>query len=203
MRTLLLSPSLAPTLLHLSLHPSGLVEHLASAYGIAPDDARHRTHPFLQRFQQRGWGGSACPSARDASETERSVMLDGLGDGRYGRCALEWMSRGATSVGGARASAKVERGLVGLRYAAGALQVVPLDQAIDRRLMQPRSSDLLEPEVRPRSASVAEAAARSDPRPLLLALAVRGAALGTAGRRAALSGSSGRRRGRLRAGQRR
>lgn len=200
LRALLLSPSLSPSLLHLSINPSGLVEHLASAYGIMPDDARHRTHSFLQRFQQRGWGGSACPTARDASEAERSIMLDALGDGRYGRCVLEWMVRGATSVGGARASAKVERGIEGLRYTAGALQVVPLNQAIDRKLMQPRSSDVAEPEVRQRGVGIAEAVARSDPWPLLQPRTHRCASHGSEGGRPALRRAGGRRGGHLRAG---
>lgn len=67
-------------------------------------------------------------------------MLDALGDIRTGRCVLEWMSRGAS--GTARAgSSKIERGIEGLRFFDGSLQVVSLDSVLDTKVMLPRTEE--------------------------------------------------------------
>lgn len=75
-------------------------------------------------------------------------MLDALGDLRTGRCVLEWMSRGAS--GTARAgSSKIERGIEGLRFGDGLLQVVPIDDVLDKRAMLPTANGVHEARRRP------------------------------------------------------
>ena len=145
----LLSPTLSPSTIHLTLHPSPLIELLSREYGLsiplstsAASQTDIRLTSFLQSFTNRHWGNPFDRPKTSAEEDERiGIDLGGEGGGGY---AVEWSSRGVilsygsagTGGGGAKGGKKVvSRGLEGCRKRNGRLEMVPLREVVSYEKM--------------------------------------------------------------------
>ena len=140
----LLSTSLSSTVLHLSLHPIALINHLARIYAVNVDPLDVRIYDFLRRLHARGWGGYGYIREEDADGEEGAVSMDALGDGRYGRCVVQWNSRGLTG------RAVVDRGLEGVKLILNAelaarIALVPLVNVLDSKPTSGRPAVAVEP----------------------------------------------------------
>ncbi|GAA5943550.1 hypothetical protein JCM1841_003365 [Sporobolomyces salmonicolor] len=118
----LLSPTVSPSTLHLSLHAPALLEVLSRDYGLSlpsplslEDEVDLRLPQFLARLEARGVGDPFRRPERAEEEDER-IPLDGLGQGsgagREGCAVLGWTARGlqlpGSGAGGKRAAAPGE-----------------------------------------------------------------------------------------------
>jgi hypothetical protein len=152
---LLTSIDLCPSLAQIRLHPSALIEHLASAYNIrvGQEDSEHdlRIYDFLSRFHERLWGSGFRRPDEEEDQDEAATRLDALGDARVGKCVLEWMTRGPKFRTNRTASvleasmpgrdsgkaSRVEQGFVGVvlntsrRKSPSRIEVMPLLSIVD------------------------------------------------------------------------
>lgn len=135
----LLSPSLSTSTIHLTLHPSSLLELFSREYGLSipltPNAALDlRLNPFLTSFNSRSFGNPLVRPKKSTEEDERIIMdiggkFDGMGN------VVEWSCRGVNwPVGGSkRGESKkfLARGLEGMKVSAdGRVEGVGLNKVL-------------------------------------------------------------------------
>lgn len=135
----LLSPSLSSSTIHLTLHPSSLLELFSREYGLsipltanAPLDLR--LNSFLTSFNSRIFGNPLIRPKKSTEEDERIVMDIGGKNGAVGN-VVEWSCRGVNwPLGGIkRGEVKkfLARGLEGMRKLSdGRIEGVNLNKVL-------------------------------------------------------------------------
>ncbi|KAK4050136.1 hypothetical protein OIV83_003707 [Microbotryomycetes sp. JL201] len=146
--TILASPSLSQSHIHLTLHPSPLIELLSREYGLSITLDDHdgesmdvRCTTFLHSFASRSWGDPFTVPARHGELDERIPLdIGGKEADAQGRCVIEWSTRGINIPSLRKNDSGTKRivhhGLEGLRRTKAGVEPVNLNSVVDRKQMR-------------------------------------------------------------------